>query len=153
METEANGIAAWILPVDEFMKVAVGEFEFIHIVSQTEYFSIPQAPKYCDQVILWNENIVPVMDLSLWYSGHEQSYDTAVIAVLIYKNNNGDLLYGGIRLKNMPVLNIVTNDQSCLLPDESDKWKEMCLSCFKSSNGDVVPILDVARLFLQGAKY
>jgi len=152
METEVDGVTTWLLPLDQAVNVAVGEYEFVHIVDQPEYISIPRTPEYCKHVILWNENIVPVINLSSWFYGHEQSEDAGVVAILIYNNSEGELLYGGIKLINIPVLDKVKNDQGCSLPGNADKWKEISLSCFKSCNGEVVPILDVAALFLQGAE-
>ena len=148
METEVDGVTTWLLPLDQTMNVAVGEYEFIHIVDQPEYISIPQTPEHCKHVILWNENIVPVINLSSWFSGHEQDEDAGVVAILIYNNSEGELLYGGIKLVNIPVSDKVKNDQGCSLPGNADKWKEISLSCFKSGNGAIVPILDVAALFL-----
>lgn len=153
METEVEGASTWLLPLDQAVNVAVGEYEFIHIVDQPEYLPIPQTPEYCKHVILWNENIVPVINLSSWFSGQKQSEDAGVVAILIYSNSDGELLYGGIKLVNIPVLAKVKNDQGCSLPGNADKWREISLSCFKSSNGEVVPILDVAALFLRGAEF
>ena len=149
MVTKIDSASAWLLSVDHFTKVAVGEFEFIHIVDQPEYFSIPRAPEYCKHVILWNDNIVPVMSLSSWNSGLEQTEGAGTVAILVYKNFSGELLYAGVKLVSIPVLVKVNNDQACALPDSANNWNKISLSCFKSSNGDVVPILDVATLFLQ----
>jgi chemotaxis signal transduction protein len=153
MKTEVDGVSAWLLSISQAENVAVGEFEFIHIVDQPEYFSVPQAPEFCKQVILWNENIVPVMNLSSWFSGQKQDETNAIVAILIYKNLEDELSYGGLKLVKIPALIQVNNDLGCLLPDKLDKWKEISLSSFKSENEDVIPILDVATLFLQEAKY
>ena len=148
-ELESADATAWLLSVDQVMNVAVGEYEFIHIVDQPEFIPIPQAPEYCKNVILWNENIIPVINLSSWYSGHEQTEDTGVVAILIYTNTAGELLYAGLKLVNIPVLVKVNNDQACPLPENAAKWNKISLSSFKSSNGDTVPILDITALFLQ----
>lgn len=153
MKTEVDGVNAWLLSIGQAENVAVGEFEFIHIVDQPEYFSVPQAPEFCQQVILWNENIVPVMNLSSWFSGQKQIEDNGIVAILIYENHEGELSYGGLKLANIPVQIQVNNDQGCPLPGKFDKWKEISLSSFESDGGDVIPILDVATLFLQEAKY
>lgn len=149
MDTVETGVTTWLLSLDHNLNVAIGEFEFVHIVDQPEYIAIPQAPEHCKHVILWNENIVPVINLSSWIYGHEKSEDYGVIAILIYKNVDGKLLYGGIKMLDMPMLDKVKNDQGCALPENVNKWKEISLSSFKQSNGNVVPILDVPALFLQ----
>lgn len=147
METESTGVAAWLMQVDRMVNMAVGQFELMHIVDQPDYVQIPQAPEYCKHVILWNDNIVPVMNLSSWLTGEPQSDDSYVVAILVYKDAQGGFIYGGIKLNDTPVLERVSNNQQCGMPEIYEKLKIISLSCFKSSNGDVVPVLDVNGLF------
>ncbi len=93
------------------------------------------------------------MNFSSWLSAEEKEEDFNVVAILIYKNLEGELAYGGIKLVNVPVLSKIDNTQGCFLPDDADKWKKISLSCFKSNNGDIVPILDIAILFLQKIEF
>lgn len=149
METESTGVAAWLMEVDRSLNMAVGQFELVHIVDRPEYMSIPQAPEYCKHVIVWNDKIVPVMNLSSWLTGDVQPEDIGIVAILVYKNLQEELLYGGVKLNNPPVLERVNNDQQCSLPENSDKLKPISVSCFKSSDGDTVPVLDVTSLFTE----
>lgn len=149
MDTEKEGVSAWLLQVDRLINVAVGQFELIHIVDEPEYMSIPQAPEYCRHVILWNDNIVPVMNLTSWASGSLQAHDSAVVAILVYKDSQEKFLYGGVKLDNTPMQERVKNDQFCQLTENMDKWRAVSLSCFKTNAGDIVPIIDVPKLFSQ----
>ena len=142
-----QGVSAWMMQIDRMLNLAVGQFEIVHIVDQPELFLIPQAPEYCKHVIIWNENIVPVMDVSSWLSNGAQSKDTEIIAILVYKNTQQELQYGGIKLGNAPVIEKVANTQQCEMPDDNEKLRAISLSCFKSSGGEAVPVLDVERLF------
>jgi len=147
METETNGVAAWLMQIDRLTNLAVGQYELVHIVDQPEYTPIPQAPEYCKHVIIWNDNIVPVMNISSWVTGEVQPEDSGIVAILVYKSPQEEFLYGGIKLSNTPVLERVNNNQQCALPESLAKLKLISISCFKSSDGDVVPILDVTGLF------
>ena len=155
MPTESNtsavaknqGVSAWVMQIDRMLNLAVGQFEIVHIVDQPELFLIPQAPEYCKHVIIWNENIVPVMNVSSWLSNDAQAKDAGIVAILVYKNSQGELQYGGIKLGNAPTLGKVTNSQQCELAGDNEKLKGISLSCFKSSGGEAVPVLNVEKLF------
>ena len=157
MQTETNttaeiqdqGVSAWMMQIDRMLNLAVGQFEIVHIIDRPELYLIPQAPEYCKHVIIWNENIIPVMNVSSWLSNEVQAKDAGIIAILVYKNTQQELQYGGIKLGNAPVLEKVTNSQQCELPEDSEKLRDISLSCFKSSGGEAVPVLDVEKLFTQ----
>lgn len=148
MVSETKGTEAWLLELDAAIQIAVGQFELIHIVDKPEYINIPQAPEYCKDVIIWNNHIVPVMNLSL--IGASQSIDEVnerIVAILAYADEHGEYIYGGIKLLEIPELNRVQNSQQCQLPEHFDQWTNISLSCFRSDKGNAVPIIDVAGLF------
>jgi len=147
MQTESKGVSAWILEVGEIFNLAVGQFELVHIVDQPEYISIPQAPEYCRHAIIWNGVMVPVMNVSSWLMNSPQLDDESIVAILIYRSSSGELNYGGVKLNSTPVLEKVSNDQECELPQASAKLKAVAVSCFKSSAGDAVPVLEIGSLF------
>ncbi len=149
MDTESAGVAAWLLQLDRLVNVAIGQFELTHIVDQPEYISIPQAPEHCKDIILWNDNIVPVMNLTSWMSGDKQSDAPGVVAIVVYTGAQNNYLYGGIKLNNPPVQVKVKNIQQCQWTKSLDKWKILSISCFKSQEGEVVPIIDITKVFSQ----
>lgn len=61
--------SAWLLTLDPQVRAAVGEREMVHLVQLPTVFDIPDAPRYCRQVLLWQEGIVPILDLAAWLSG------------------------------------------------------------------------------------
>ena len=147
MDTNKEGVAAWLLQVDRLVNVAIGQFELIHIVDEPDYLSVPQAPEYCRNVILWNDNIVPVICLTSWASGNVDSDNSGIVAIVVYKGIHNNYTYGGIKLDTAPVQARVKNDQQCQLTDNLITWEGVSLSCFKSSTGDIVPIIDITKLF------
>jgi len=149
MKTDNNGVAAWLLQVDRLVNVAIGQFELIHIIDEPDYMSIPQAPDYCKDVVLWNNNIVPVMSLASWLTSCLQVDNTGVVAIVVYQDDQGKHKFGGIKLSSPPIQAKVNNSQQCQLTDDLDKWRKVSLSSFKSKTGDIVPIIDVSKLFSQ----
>ncbi len=136
-----------MLAIDCDNKVVVGEFELVYIVNQAEYIHVPQTPEYCKQVIIWNDKIVPVVDLSSWFSLNDQYDDCKAIAILTYEGEQGDLQYGGLKLIDISILESVTNEQFCHLSKQQRKMETISLSSYISKNGEVVPILNIPSVF------
>ena len=142
-----NGVPAWVLEIDTSTSVAVGQYEIAHIISQANLVAIAQAPEYCKFVTIWNNCLIPVFNITHWLSPEKPSEYHSIIAIMAFKLDNGDVSHGGIQLSNPPVLAHISNDQQCELPDNADKWKNIAISCFRSSNGQAVPILNIKSLF------
>ncbi|MGB5396801.1 MAG: chemotaxis protein CheW [Gammaproteobacteria bacterium] len=139
--------AAWIMNINEQLYASVSQMELVHIINEPCYTAIPGAPAYCHKVIVWNDNILPVIDLSGLLNSAAVQSKREVVAVIIYRNGNDEIHYGGIILAKSPDLEFVENTQLCSLPTHTQKLKEIALSCFKSRAGHEVPILDMTRVF------
>lgn len=139
--------AAWVMNIDETLFASVSQMELVHIVNNPSYTSIPGSPEHCQNVIIWNDNILPVMDLSRLLKKTNSSTKRDVVAVIIFRDNNDEIHYGGIILAKSPNLEFVNNEQICTLPDNTDSLRDVSLSCFESKDGHKVPILDITRIF------
>jgi len=139
--------AAWIMNVDKDLYVSVSQLELVHILDKPLCMRIPQAPSYCNSTLIWNDNLLPVMDISrlLGHQARNRAHD--VVAVTLYKDRNGKHQYGGIRQMVSPELEYVTNDQICPLPGHFNGLRPATVSCFFSEKGQSVPILDMSSLF------
>ncbi|VAW51550.1 hypothetical protein MNBD_GAMMA06-313 [hydrothermal vent metagenome] len=150
-----NGVPAWVLEVSPTISLAVGQFEVAHMVDQMCLTPVVQAPEHCKYVTIWNNRIVPIFNIAQWLSANnhienltdKQSDHYRIIAILTYKLEDGKLAYGGIPLSKAPVLEKISNNQQCELPTDTEKWKKIAISCFRSQNDQIVPILDVQSLF------
>lgn len=143
------GAKAWLLKVGQGINAAVGQYEVIHILDKPELISIPQAPLHCNQVVLWNNRIIPIIDLSAWFAGHFEAEiaSMSIVAIVVYYSPEGEYCYGGLKLSSIPVLNQVKDDQFCDLPGNSVKWKRISLSSFTAPSDGVVPVLDLPSIF------
>lgn len=147
MKTAMHGVDAWVLAIAPDINVAVGQFELVHIVNQPVYLPIPQAPEYCKQVILWNENIIPVMNLLSFFLDEDQQDACLAVAVLVYENKQGDFVYGGVKLIDIPVIEKVFNEQQCKTPSALPKMENLTVSSYMSTSGIITPILNVSSTF------
>ena len=148
--------AAWVLPLKEKQWVAVGQLEMIHLIHAPEFFRIPKMPRYCRDMVLWQEELVPIMDIYTLIEGNKEPslyqketitkpvFYVAIIAYCV----DSDLTpnYGGILLTGKPELLTVTNKQSCPLPEKGGKWEEISHSCF-TWDKKVIPIINLPILF------
>ena len=55
---------AWILDFGMDFCAAVGVREILHLVDDSPSFAIPCTPLFCHRVIIWQGNLLPLMDLA-----------------------------------------------------------------------------------------
>ena len=80
--------AAWVMKVDDSLYVSVSQMELVHIINTPSLIKVPQTPKFCQDIILWNDNILPVVDLSVLCNQSGNKSTGNVIAVIIYRDVN-----------------------------------------------------------------
>ena len=143
-----NEVAAWLMQIDRLSKVAVGQLELIHIIAEPEYIDIPRAPEYCKRIVVWNNSVIPVFDLSLLINKTSAFYQHNAVAVALYSDMvTQKIKYGGIQLIDMPTLDKVTNKQHISEIEMPEHWRSISISGYRSKDNDVVPILNISRLF------
>ncbi len=150
---------AWILSFSPRGRVAIGEFELVHILDRApRRFGIPGTPAHCREAILWQEEVLPYVDLRKLApaedadtpesSGETRSADGEVVAVVGYHAFSKELpQYGALRLRAIPTRVLVTNNSACDLPDDIGELHRMACSCFRHSDFGPVPVLDLPRMF------
>lgn len=141
-------VAAWLMQVDRVSRVAVGQLELIHIISDPDYIEVPRTPEYCQRVVVWNNRIVPILDISMLINKTSAFFQHNAVAVALYSSgDSGELNYGGIQLIDMPVLDKVSNQQYVEASELPGNWRHVSISAYRSKDDDIVPILDTQRLF------
>lgn len=137
--------SAWLLTLDPQVRAAVGEREMVHLVQLPTVFDIPDAPRYCRQVLLWQEGIVPILDLAAWLSGRYAVLAPALVGIFAYQAADA-IAYGALPLTGVPTRRRVNDEQACALPEQPPGWACIAFSCFKDGDSEI-PILDLRRLF------
>ena len=140
---------AWLLPLGDRLNIAVGEYEIMHLVHFPALFAVPGTPFYCNQVLVWQNQILPVMDLAAWVQGQSHKREQKLIAIAAYTEPGSDATqHAGLLLEDVPRKVIVDDGTACDLPNEpnTDAWKRIAISCFKYTE-HAVPIIDLQTVF------
>lgn len=144
-------VPAWIIPITDTVLVAVGEFELVHILpDKPEFFKVPQAPYYCQQVFTWQNRIIPIMNLAARFGYQTEAIgENYIIGIFAYRAEITELIeYGALFLNKAPRRIDVGDTQACLVPDHLQALTPYVWSCFQEfGTQKVIPILKLARLF------
>jgi chemotaxis signal transduction protein len=148
--------SAWLIPITSNHSVAVGEFELVHILpDQPVLFNVPRAPTYCRQVLVWQDRIIPVLDLSKRFRFVDDTllpFDnttTALVGICIYQSEHTKHVeYGALLMHDTPVHGEVDDKQVCDIDTDLSAWRYFMSSCFRIENTQqIVPVLRLERLF------
>jgi chemotaxis signal transduction protein len=145
-------IPAWIISITDTLSVAVGEFELVHILpDMPELFHVPNAPPYCQQVFIWENKIIPVMNLAekLCLEQHSATHSRIVISIFAYRINRiGVAEYCALFSDSVPHQIDISDEQACPLSADLYSWTPYFRSCFQEAETKkIIPILKLERLF------
>ncbi len=141
---------AWVLALDLQLRAAVGKRELVHLIETPMLFEVPRSPSYCRQVVVWNDTVLPAMDLAVWLRGQPTQRQQPLAGVFAYQTRPGaDPEYGALLLSGIPTRTRVDDDQVCALPKQPGSWQILAISCFKQGNSSI-PILDLPHIFGSG---
>lgn len=142
--------AAWLLTLDHQLLAAVGEREFVHLIETPTLLDVPHTPPYCRQALVWNDTVLPAMDLAVWLRRQPAQRQKALAGVFAYQTRPGTAPeYGALLLAGIPTRTRVADDQACALPKPPNGWRSLAISCFKQG-GQPIPILDLPHIFTGG---
>ncbi|MGZ8218965.1 chemotaxis protein CheW [Methylomagnum sp.] len=144
---------AWMLPITKAMSAAVGEFELVHILlDRPVLFDVPRAPAHCRHVLVWQDRIVPLMDLGARFGAPGRNpgpiAEAGVIGIVAYQPVATDHFeYGALRLEAIPWRSEVADEQACAFPSWLEVWRPYASACFQPEGPrSAVPILRLDRL-------
>jgi hypothetical protein len=151
LENPPRDSAAWILALDGALRAAVGERELVHLIEAPTLLDVPLSPYYCRQALVWNNALLPAMDLAAWLrQGQPVQCRWPLAGVFAYQTKPGaEPAYGALLLAGIPERTRVADDSACALPKQPAGWRTLAVSCFKRGD-DPIPILDLPHLFTGG---
>lgn len=147
----ARSAAARLLEYKRDGFVAFAPHTTMALVDSPEVVPVPGAPYYCMGLIPWQDGHVPLLDLNTLlraYPGGERAPPGHVLVLAWQEAPGAPLQYGAVCARSLVQMVEVTDDQACELPDDSDLWPWIAVSCFQHE-GQAVPIIDTARLFAE----
>lgn len=141
-------VLAWILDLGRERMGAVGGGEMVHLLTEKpRTFEIPRSPRYARRVFIWQDRIVPLLDILHRVEGEPMDGDVGTVGIVRYRPGPEEpALLGGVRLAGVPSRAQVSDEQACALPDEAKPWRRFAVSCFEH-DGEPIPVLDLPRLF------
>ncbi len=147
-ETKTTSSRAWLLDFGRGLQAAVGANEMSHIFLTPTLYKVPGTPFYADEIFVFQEDLIPVVDVLSLLDGRKNQYiRNDVLGLGVYQPSaEANAHLGGLRLTVMPSNIFVEDTQFCELPPELAFWSPLALSCFML-NETAVPIIDFAVLF------
>ncbi len=138
---------AWLLETNHSLSIAIGDHEMVEYIHAPACFSVPGSPEYCNKVLSWQDNLVPVMDLGILLGQPAIEVGSFTSLVAYQDQPRSPLQYLAIKVRSAPDKIRVDDSQVCELPkgNGADLLMPLCLSCF-THEGQPVVILDIARL-------
>jgi chemotaxis signal transduction protein len=142
---------AWLLDFGKGLRAAVGAHEMSQVLLSVTLHDIPCTPMYASEVFVFQEMILPVLDVYTLIRGQRDEMtvhlSAHIIGLILYQLDPDDPAhYGGLRLTTLPVNLFVDDSQFCPLPAQLDFWRPLAISCF-NLNDNPIPIIDLGRLF------
>lgn len=151
MEQAATPTArAWLLDFGQGFRAAVGLHEMSQVLLSVELFQLPCTPQYCQEVFVFQNRILPVLDIVSLFSSPVINRDTSnIIGVALYQAQpHQPVHYGGLYLSVMPSSIVVNDEQATHLTEKQHCWQPFAVSAF-IYEGDTIPILNLAAFFTQ----
>ncbi|MGI9303931.1 MAG: chemotaxis protein CheW [Gammaproteobacteria bacterium] len=145
----ADSSVAWLLCVGAERRVATAMHEVIQILPIPKIVPVPSAPAHCRLTTLWEDKVVPVMELNVLLAGQppQPPSNYHYVGVVAWQDQpRNPLQYGGLLLTEPPWQHWVHDNQMCEPADERALWRQVCWCCVSHENG-IVPILNIQRLF------
>jgi hypothetical protein len=148
-DADAPTATAQLLQYDRGCCIALPAHTTIELLDRPPVVPVPGAAYYCDGLTRWRDQWLPVIDLHALVNAYRKEYapKTRYLLIVAYQAAPGAALsHGAIALPVTPGSVQVSDAAMCPLPDTSDLWPLLALSCFEIK-GRSVPILDTSRLF------
>jgi hypothetical protein len=149
-------VDAWILSVARDRRAAVGAFEVVHVLTHSPVlFHVPLAPAHCRTVMLWEDRLLPVVDLHALITNGEAAVEASkiggleqLIAVVAYEPDpQQPPEFGALLLASLPERASVGNVDACDLDESVAPWAPIALSLFRHAAYGAIPVLDLRRVF------
>jgi hypothetical protein len=138
---------AWIVDLAYGLRAAVGERDMVHLVEKPTWATIPYTPSHCRRVLLWENELLPIIDLTMWLIGQSAEDANPSSGIVAWQEQpEATPQYGVLLFSGLPRKVRVTDAQRCALPAQPSGWPTVAISCFRYHE-QPVPILDLPRIF------
>jgi len=138
---------AWLLESSDTLTIAVSDHEMVEYIDAPLRFEVSGSPEYCSAVVLWHDNLVPIMDVAVLL-GNPPDETKNRVSLLTYQEKPGEALQQlAISVVRAPLKIRVDDGQASDLPEQiaTSVLMPISLSCFSHDDKPVI-VLDISRL-------
>jgi CheW-like domain len=140
---------ARLLEFDRGRHVALPVHTTIELIERPELVGVPGAAYYSLGMLAWQGQHLAVIDLCTLLNAHRKDgaqRPRHVLVVAYQPEPRQPVQHAAIATVSLPQTLQVGNGTQCPLPEDSDLWPLIAVSCFEHL-GVRVPIIDTSRLF------
>jgi chemotaxis signal transduction protein len=149
-DNSVPGAPARLIEYSRGRFVALPPHTTLELLEHPQALAVPGAAYYAYGLLAWQGRQLPLIDLEallLAYAGGQRAKAPRYALVVAYQRAPGaPVEHGAIAMADLPQTVTVSDDAMCELPNGSDMWPLLALSCF-TFDGQVVPVVDTGRLF------
>lgn len=148
-DTQTKISRAWLLDFGRGLRASVGFHEMSQVLIAPTLFDVPCTPLYCNEVLIFQDHILPVLDFPSFLEGHKVPHlGPAIVGIVVHQEDlNHPLSYAGLRLVSLPINIYVSDDQACELSFRQEHWHPpLVVSCFAYEE-TIIPVLNLVYLF------
>ena len=137
--------SAWVLPLHDGSRVAVGESELVHLLdAEPALFPIPFGERPIADLLLWEGNPTPVADLVRDRGAQTRGRLIAIVA--FDPSGAGAAEHGAIRITAAPRRTQVEDVDAAPAAEVPEGLVRYAHAAFRDGAG-VVPVLDLHAVF------
>jgi len=144
-----GAVEAWCLKTGMDQSIAIPIDYMREYVISPSLVYIPSAPDYCNTMCLWQNLVIPIMDLGI-LAGNPESTSTAGIVIISYyekEKTNSVIKHSGFNVYAPPTKLLIHNQELVDLPDDyNSTLLPTVTSCFEH-NGQLIYVHNIAHLF------
>jgi len=149
LEQQSETTSAWLLAVSQSFNIAVAQVVVAEYILEPEIKLVPGSIDYCNQVLSWRGNFIPVMDLSVLLG--DEPLDSKNIAVIAYQEYEGQSIqYAAIKLYTGVEQIEVSDESMCEVPDEFPEIMIPLLDSIFMHQDKIVSVINLADLCNEG---
>ena len=136
---------AWLLSISAQQKIAVAEYQMYEYILSADTADVPLTPPHCQQMLFWQERLIPKISLGLFFENKTDS-DKSYVIVAYQSAPKAPIQYAGLPIIEAPIRIIVQDETATDLPESfNENLRSATLSCFLYED-QPVPILNIAAL-------
>jgi len=149
IERQSEITSAWLLAVSRSFSIAVAQVVVAEYILEPELKLVPGSIDYCNQVVNWRGEFIPVMDLSVLFG--EEALDSSSIAVIAYQEYQGQSLqYAALKLSRGVEQIEVSDESMCDIPEDFPEIMRPLIDSIFSHDDQVVAVINLADLCNEG---